>query len=62
MTAVLRVTVTDLVTGDEQTKAILDHDYLVITTGDCYVANTQIFPAKGTHVLTIKGQRAVRDR
>jgi hypothetical protein len=51
----IRVTVTDLATGEEQIQEIRD-DYVVVCAGSCYLAHTQIFPKSGTHQLTIKGR------
>lgn len=56
----LTVTVKDDETGDTQTVTVMDNDYFILCTGTCYVADTQAYLTKGTHVLTIKGQRAVR--
>lgn len=56
--AVLRVTCTDLVTGESQTADIPAGDYLLLTTAPCHVAGTQAYPMKGTHVITIKGRTA----
>lgn len=50
----IRVTVTDLESGDTETKEI-SNDVLVITEGTCEVTNVQNYPAKGTQVWTIKG-------
>lgn len=50
----LRITVEDLVTGEKETRDIAADDYVIITTGKCHVASKQIYPVKGTHVLTIK--------
>lgn len=58
MTAVLRVTVTDLATGETESTEIPSGEYLVVTTKPCHVATTQAYPTKGTHVLTIKGRTA----
>ena len=56
MTAVIRVTVEDLVDGTTQSVEVPAGDYLLIATPPCYVASTQAYPAKGTHVVTIKGR------
>lgn len=53
---VLRVTVTDVATGESETAEVPAGDYLLLTTAPCYVASTQAYPLKGTHVLTIKGR------
>jgi hypothetical protein len=43
---------------EDSTVQVADNDYFIVTTGACYVAHTNVFPKAGTHVLTIKGQRA----
>lgn len=53
----IRVTVTDLGTGESETQEVWD-DYVIVTAGSCEVANIQTYPTKGTHVLTIKGRKA----
>jgi hypothetical protein len=53
----LTVTVRDNETGEEQTAQVPDHDFFVVTTGDCYLDGVQSYPTKGTAVLTIKGRR-----
>lgn len=58
MTAVLRVTVEDVETGEQQTTELPAGEYLVIATDPCHVASTQAYPTSGTHVLTIKGRTA----
>lgn len=55
---VLRITCEDLVTGDKQTAEIPAGEYVLLTTEPCHVAHTQAFPAKGTHVITVKGRTA----
>ena len=52
----LTVTVKDNETGETETVQIPDHEYFLLTTGDCYVSHTQAYPSKGTHVLTIRGR------
>lgn len=51
----IRVTVADLLTGETKSHEIRD-DYVVVCAGSCHVAHAQVYPAKGTHVLTIKGR------
>lgn len=53
----IRVTVTDLETGDTESQEVWN-DYVIVTAGSCHVANIQDYPTKGTHVLTIKGRRS----
>ncbi len=53
---VLRVTVTDVLTGDTETAEIPAGDYLILCTDPCYLAGAQTYPKSGTHVLTIKGR------
>lgn len=52
----LTVTVKDNETGDTESAHVPDHDYLLLVTGDCYLAHSQAH-INGTHVLTIKGRR-----
>lgn len=52
----IRVTVKDLETGATETVDIPMNDYWLLCTGTCHVAHTNVFPTKGTHVLTIKGR------
>lgn len=59
-TGVLTVTVRDNKTGETETRDVADNDYLLICTGGCYEAGIQVYPKSGTHVITIKGQRARR--
>lgn len=54
----LRVTAVDEQTGDEQTVTVPDGDYLLITTDPCHVASVQAH-GNGTHVITVKGRRAL---
>jgi hypothetical protein len=51
----IKVTVTDLGTGDTEEEVISD-DYVITCAGDCYVDHVQMY-ANGTHVLTIKGRK-----
>jgi hypothetical protein len=51
----IRVTATDLDTGDEESIVIWD-DYNIVVAGSCYIAHAQV-SANGTHVLTIKGRK-----
>jgi hypothetical protein len=52
----IRVTVVDLGTGATETIEVPLHEYLLLTTGNCHVSATQVYPKKGTHVVTIKGR------
>jgi hypothetical protein len=54
---VIRVTVEDTETGKTETQEVEANDYFILTTGACHVEHTQVYPTKGTHVLTIKGRR-----
>lgn len=49
----IRVTVEDTESG-ETSSSELENNYVVITGGSCEVANTQVYPTKGIHVITIK--------
>lgn len=55
---VLRITVEDLETGDQETREMPKGEYFILTTSPCYVAHTNSFPTKGTHVITVKGRTA----
>ena len=48
----VRVTTIDW-EGREESVVIAD-DYVIVTAGNRYVANTQVYPQRGTHVITIK--------
>lgn len=50
----IRVTVTDLETGESETQEIWN-DYVIVAAGACEVTNIQTYPTVGTHVLTVKG-------
>lgn len=56
----LKITVSDVVTGEVLGEQIIYDDYLLICAGHPYLAHTQAH-ANGTHVLTIKdaGKRTV---
>lgn len=49
----IKVTCTDLLTGDTDERVIEINDYMVIPTGDRYIDSTQVLD-NGTHVVTIK--------
>ena len=51
----IKVTCEDLETGDKSEEVIPEDNYLLIVTGSCELTNTQVYPMKGTHVLTVKG-------
>lgn len=51
----IRITVTDLNTGESESMEISD-DYVLTTAGSCELAHTNVF-ANGTHVLTVKGRK-----
>ncbi len=55
---VLRVTCEDLLTGDTQTVELPAGEYLITCTEPCHVDSTQVYPTKGTHVVTIRGRTA----
>lgn len=56
--AVLRITVEDLETGEQQTQELPAGEYFILTTSPCYVAHTNSYPQRGTHVVTVKGRTA----
>lgn len=51
----IKVTVTDLDTGDSESAVVTD-DYILTCAGSCHLAHVATY-ANGTHVLTIKGRR-----
>lgn len=56
MTAPLKITVTDAETGEHLgDQLVVPGDYVLICHEPCHLANTQAYPLKGTHVLTVKG-------
>lgn len=50
----IRVTVTDLLTGESETAEVGDN-YILVCAGSAYRDGIQIYPTKGTHVITVKG-------
>lgn len=48
-----RVTCEDLATGETESVVIRDN-HVVITDGNRYVSNTQVYPGGGTTVVTIR--------
>lgn len=50
----IRVTVTDLDTGDSESTEI-ENDYVLICDGTAHLCHTQVTTKGGTHVLTVKG-------
>jgi hypothetical protein len=52
----LRVTVTDIETGETGEREVQEGDYMVICAQPCYLDNTVVH-ANGTHQLTVKGRR-----
>lgn len=54
----LRVTVTDVESGDNDECEVSQGDYLLITHDPCYQAGVQAH-ANGTHVITVKGRRGL---
>lgn len=51
----IRVTVTDLGTGDTE-EAVITDDYVITCAGSAYVHHVQAY-ASGTHVITVKGRK-----
>jgi hypothetical protein len=57
----LKVTATDAETGKHLgEQLVVAGDYVLLCHAPCYLANTQTYPLKGTHVLTIKGHAPKR--
>lgn len=57
---VIRVTVTDLQTGQASSRELNAGDYMLIPTGPAYLSTTQVRANGATHVLTVKGCRPQR--
>lgn len=53
----IKVTVTDPDTGEVLAERIIDNDYVVLCAGNRYAAHTNAH-ANGTHVVTVKVDRA----
>jgi hypothetical protein len=51
----IRVTVTDIESGESETREVAEGDYFCVAVDPCYLAHHQVYPTKGTHILTIKG-------
>lgn len=52
-----RVTVEDLLTGLVEVTDLPLDEYFIITTGSCHIDGVQMYPTKGTYVVTIKGRK-----
>jgi hypothetical protein len=52
----IRVTVTDTESGESSTAEVEDN-YILVCAGTCHQDGVQVYPAKGTHVITVKGVR-----
>jgi hypothetical protein len=50
----IEVTVRDTESGEFET-ATIENDYMIICAGTAEVTGTQVYPGKGTHVLTVRG-------
>jgi hypothetical protein len=55
---VLRITVEDLETGEQEVTEIPRGEYVILTTFPCYVAATRSYPTTGCHVITVEGRTA----
>lgn len=49
----ITVTIKDNLTGETEIVSVGD-DYLLICAGKAEMANVQVYPGKGTHVITVK--------
>jgi hypothetical protein len=56
----IRVTVEDTEAGTSETCEVPENDYFLITTGTCHEDGVQVYPTRGTHVITIKGRGGAR--
>ena len=54
-----KVTAESLDDGTSE-SVVLKDDYNLVTDGDCYVANVQVYRKSGTHVITIKNVGGAR--
>lgn len=52
----VKVQVRDPETDEVLAEHVIEHDYVIVCAGECYVAATQIYK-NGTNVLTVKGRR-----
>lgn len=52
----VRVTTTDLETGESESVEI-SNDYVIVVAGRMYVDRVETYPVTGTTVLTIKRER-----
>ena len=53
---VVRITVEDLVEGGSESVEMPAGDYYILCTSPCHESNIQMYPGKGTHIITIKGR------
>jgi hypothetical protein len=49
----IRITIQDIETGEREEVEIAD-DYVLICAGRCYQDGIQVYPTKGTHVITVR--------
>ncbi len=56
-----RVTVEDLDTGEKQAMEVAAGDFMLIPFAPCFLEHTQMHPAAGTVVLTLKNHRPQGD-
>lgn len=54
----LRITVTDIETGDSDEATVADGDYIVICADPCTLHHVESRGGGETHVLTITGREA----
>jgi len=52
----IQITVTDLDTGESESRTIWD-DYMLVCAGSCYRHHVTISGSGSTHVVTIKGRK-----
>jgi hypothetical protein len=53
---VIRITVEDLVDGGTESVEVPAGDYFIVCTEPCHETGVQVFPGRGTHVITVKGR------
>ena len=49
-----RVTATEVDHPEITESQVIKDDYCLTVDGECYVSGIQVYPATGTHIITIK--------
>jgi len=48
-----RVTATEVDHPEITESRVIKDDYCIIVDGECYISGIQVYPATGTHIITI---------